>query len=116
MVHLNLFHGLSFVYAKIAKQAGEAVRIAHSHNTALRKSVTKPLKQLLHWIAKGVFTKEATDLWACSKSAAEFLFSKKALGQKGFQFIPNGIEIERFRFDPEVRKQTRADWALKGNL
>lgn len=113
VVHLNLFHGLSLVYARIARQAGVPMRIAHSHNTALRKSATRPLKLLLHGVAKRVFAKEATDLWACSTAAAEFLFPKSALATKGFQFIPNGIDTERFRFNAEVREQVRAELGLE---
>lgn len=116
IVHFNLFHGLSLVYVRIARKMGVPMRIAHSHNTALRKSITRPLKQMLHYIAKKAFTKEATDLWACSKSAAEFLFSKTVLERKGFRFIPNGIEIERFRFDPQAREQVRAELGLAGKF
>ena len=41
VVHLNIFQGLSLYYAYLAKKAEVAVRIAHSHNTALRQSKTK---------------------------------------------------------------------------
>ena len=112
VVHLNAFHGLSLYYAYLAKQAGIPVRIAHSHNTALRKSRTRILKMLVHHAAKSLFTSSATDLWACSASAAEFLFSKRQLASKGVQFIPNGIDIERFRFDRAMRESVRQDLGL----
>lgn len=112
LVHLNIFHGLSLYYAYLAKQSGVPVRIAHSHNTALRPSMGKPLKLLLHNAAKGLFTNSATELWACSKPAAKFLFSEGALKGKGVQLIPNGIDTRRFRFDAEVRKSIRAQLGL----
>lgn len=116
VVHLNIFHGLSLYYAQLAKQAGIPVRIAHSHNTALRKSAMRPLKLLIHKIAKELYTNAATDLWACSRSAAEFLFSKRALETNSFHFIPNGIEIERFRFDPTARKNIRKELGLENKF
>jgi len=114
VIHLNIFHGLSLYYAYLAKRAGVPVRIAHSHNTALRKSAGRPVKLLLHKAAKRLFTSSATELWACSTPAAEFLFSPKVLSQKGFQFTPNGIDTGRFRFRPEVRKAVRAQLGLEG--
>lgn len=116
VIHLNIFQGLSLACLHIAQQEGVPVRIAHSHNTALRKSLTRPMKLAIHTWAKERFTRYATDLWACSKGAAEFLFSGEALEQKGFQFIPNGIDIDRFRFDPVVRENVRKELGLTDKL
>lgn len=113
IVHLNIFHGLSLYYAVLAKREGVPVRIAHSHNTALRKSLTQPVKLLIHRIAKKLYSNAATDLWACSKAAAEFLFSKRELEEKGCRFIPNGIDIERFRFDRIKREMVRKELGLE---
>ena len=85
VVHLHIFHGLSLWYGNLAEQAGVPIRIAHSHNTALRKSRTKPLKLLVHQAAKEAFADKATDLWACSGQAAEFLFPRKILDRRGFR-------------------------------
>ena len=112
VVHVNIFHGVSLYYAQLAKRMGVPVRVAHSHNTALRKSRTRPLKMLIHRAAKALYTSSATDLWACSEPAAEFLFSKRQLAVKGFQFIPNGIDVERFRFDASARESARQELGL----
>ena len=109
VIHFNLFQGLSLSYVQIAKQEGVPVRIAHSHNTALRKSRGRQLKLLLHRLGAALYTDAATDLWACSGEAARFLFRRSALERKGFDFIPNGIEAERFRFDSAVRDAVRAE-------
>lgn len=116
VVHFNLFQGLSLYYVQIAKQEGVPVRIAHSHNTDLRKSLTRPLKLLLHRLGSRLFTGAATELWACSRLAAEFLFAPKVLKTRRYTFIPNGIETERFRFDPAVRRQVREKMALSDAL
>lgn len=112
VLHLHAFQGLSLYYLHLAKEAGIPVRIAHSHNTTLRKSLTRPLKLAVHACARERYTRDATVLWACSQDAAEFLFSARTLKQKKFQFIPNGIDTGRFRFDPTVRDTVRAELGL----
>ena len=116
VVHLNVFHGLSLYYARLAKKAGVPIRIAHSHNTALRASLTRPIKRLIHEIAKRLYSRDATDLWACSETAGKFLFSRKMLKERGFRFVPNGIETEKFRFDPKVRESVRKGLGLDGQF
>lgn len=120
-VHFNLFHGLGLYYVEIAQQEGVPVRIAHSHNTALRKSRGRAAKMLVHKAASRKFTKSATDLWACSRAAAEFLFCSEDLKRMGYRFVPNGIELERFRFDARGRSEAReelgvGDAFLLGNV
>ncbi len=105
VLHLNVYHGLSLYYLYLAKEAGVSVRIAHSHNTTLRSSWTRPFKLFVHELAKRCFTKDATDLWACSSIAAEFLFSVPEVYKS--QWIPNGIEIERFQFNAAQREIIR---------
>ena len=114
VVHLNIFQGLSLYYAYLAKKAEVAVRIAHSHNTALRQSKTKWLKLLLHNAGKSLWAENAMDFWACSRPAAEFMFTPKDL--RKYEFIPNGIDVEKFRFNDEVRKKVRKDLGIEGKL
>lgn len=116
VVHLNIFHGVSLYYAYLAKRAGVLVRIAHSHNTGLRKSVTKPAKCFLHWSAKELLTQSATGLWACSAPAAEFLFSKGQMEKRPFRFTPNGIDVAKFRFRADARERTREELGLRGQF
>ena len=101
VLHINAFQSLSLYYAKLAMQAGVPVRIAHSHNTALRKSPLRWAKMLLHRMGRRYLGRYATALWACSRDAASFLFSQRDLTARGYTFIPNGIALSRFRFDPK---------------
>ena len=114
--HLNAFQALSMFYLCLAKKEKIPVRLAHSHNTALRKSTFRWAKLLVHRLSKGLFTKEATALLACSRNAANFLFGKRVLRKKGFAFIPNGIDTARFRFDPEKRETLRQKLGLSNAL
>ena len=114
VVHLNIFQGLSLYYAYLAKKAGVQKIIAHSHNSALRQSKTKWLKLILHNVGKNLWTENATDYWACSKPAAEFMFTPKSLCK--YEFIPNGIDVERFRFNEDFRKKVRKDLNIEDKL
>lgn len=113
VLHLNAYQGLSLTYLELARKMGVPIRIAHSHNTALRISPTKPLKLLIHNWAKIRYTKQATALWACAEPAAKFLFSEKELDKRGYIFIQNGIDTERFKFAPEVRNIMRTELQLE---
>ena len=112
VVHLHIFHSLSLVYARLARDAGVTVRIAHSHNTELRKSPGRPLKLALHRWARRAYGDVMTHRWACSASAARFLFGDTP----EWTFIPNGIDVERFRFDPAARARVRGELGLEGKL
>lgn len=116
VVHVNAFQALSLFYLWQAKEAGVPVRIAHSHNTALRESPTKAAKLALHRWGRKRYAGEATDLWACSSAAAEFMFSRTELARQGFRFIPNGIDAARFRFDKAERERIRKELGLDGKL
>ncbi len=112
VIHINVFQGMTLYYAHLARQAGIPVRIVHAHNTDLRKSIARPIKLMLHYQYRCTFSKDATDYWACSKAAAEFLFTPRDLRENGFRFIPNGIDIDRFRFCPQKRASLRKEMGL----
>ena len=112
VVHLNIFQGMSLYYAHLAKQAGVPVRIAHSHNTDLRKSPTRRVKLWIHHLYSSRYAADATAFWACSKNAAEFMFPTELLEERGFTFIPNGIDTGKFRFDSAVRTAVRQELGI----
>ena len=115
-VWLNVYQGLALRYLRIAKQAGVPVRIAHSHNTALRASATRWLKLLMHRCSSRLYAKDATDVWSCSKAAAEFMFPRALLRERGYRVIPNGIETQRFRYDAAVREAVRQELGLQNRF
>lgn len=112
VLHLNIYQSLSLAYARLARNAGVPVRIAHGHNTALRRSPTRRLKLALHHWAGKKYGGDVTHRWACSAMAAEFMFGSAA----DFTFIPNGINTERFRFDPDTRTRIRKELGVENAL
>lgn len=115
VVHVNAYQGMSLYYLKIAADMGVPVRIAHSHNTALRKSLLRPVKHRLHEIYKARYAQYATKYWACSRAAGEFLFPKQLVESACFELFPNGIEISRFQRNHVVRENIRSSLGIGKN-
>ena len=107
VVHLNAFQVMSLNYVRLAAIEGVPVRIAHSHNTALRQSRTKEIKYIVHAVCKRLFSKYATEYWACSAKAAQFMFPSDIVNSRSVQLIPNGIDIERFQRSSAGREKIR---------
>lgn len=104
VLHLNVFHALTFAYAKDAERLGVPVRIAHAHGAGLRKSLTRPLKLLLHRLGRSLYGRALTARLACSDVSARFLFGKAA-----DEIIRNGIDTRRFSYSESARLDARRE-------
>ncbi len=94
--HMDKFSGMVL---RQAKKADIPVRIAHSHSIKNEGGV------LFHAVKSyyGSFIENnATDLFACSKPAAEWLFKQNA---KDAVIIKNGIDLNRFKQSDIIRKE-----------
>lgn len=108
VVHLNIFQGLALHYGRLAEKHGVPVRIAHCHVAGLRNSPGVALKLRLHELGKRLWGGCATTRLACSQRAAEFLFPKG----KSYEWVPNGIDVPRFRFREQGRESMRQELGL----
>lgn len=101
--HMDKFSGLVM---KRAAKAGIPVRIAHSHNTKNEGGLAFQLvkdhygRMVLPW---------ATDLFACSKAAADWMFGEKAAEAR---ILFNGVQPEDFAPSAEARSHIRAELGL----
>lgn len=99
--HMNT---LSVFSLKVAKKAGVKARIAHSHSTSNIKEWKRYiLKNVLRLFSK----KYATHYFACSELAGRWLFGNKAFDRGEVTVINNAIDIEKFKFDSELRETVR---------
>lgn len=111
IVHSNI-NTLSVFPLYAAKKAGVPVRIAHSHSTSNPREWKKNLmKNALRPFSK----KYATDYIACSELAGRYLFGDKAFESGKVKIIRNAIDVEKFKFDPEARKQLRKELGIKSD-
>lgn len=110
--HYDIIHGNvtspAVIYLRIAHKYGCAT-ILHSHSAGYRGGgMTQSVKK--------IFTKKAykhADLWfACGEEAAQRVYGDRYKNCSRYYFIPNAIDVKRYRFDANVRKQIRDKYAL----
>lgn len=94
----------SIVELSIAKYHGVKIRIAHSHMAHIKESKSEKLtRKIVTFFVKKI----ATDLFACGKEAATWMWGK-TLYEKGDVYImPNAINVSKFKFSYEKRKKIR---------
>lgn len=104
----SIVHGhmesLGRFYLKEAKRNKIPIRIAHSHNSSTEKTIKGYVKSLL----LKEYDKYATDLFACSKQAGNYMFKNKE-----FLVLNNAIDTEKFSFDQNIRNEVRKELDIK---
>lgn len=102
IVHGHL-SSLALMYLGIAKKHKVPYRIAHSHGAGHLKSIKGYAKYFMFKGAK-IF---ANKYYACSSDAGKYLF-----GNKKFEFLPNGVNPNRFVFNQSNREEIRNQYNL----
>lgn len=105
IVHSHADSGNAY-FLKIAKECQVSVRISHSHNT--NYTIKNKLRILLNEFQKRQIKRYATNLWACSYKAAEWLYGSK----ENVEVIHNAINIKNYAFSEDDRKQIREVYEL----
>lgn len=90
------------VMASVADNAGVKKVIVHSHCTGDNDNFKH---KVLRFVASFSMSKHVTTYCACSKEAAEWKFVSRYARQACI--IKNGIDTERFAFNPNIRKEYR---------
>lgn len=110
--HLFFYSGLALAEAKKAKVP---IRIAHAHNAHTGESRSVPRiayergMQLL-------IRANATHMLGCSGKACRYVFGDKIMKDPRAAVMPDGIDCDRFAFNPEVREQMRKKNGLDGKF
>ena len=99
IIHCHM-SSIGFLLFFIAKLNGIKVRIAHSHNSDTEKTLKGFIKSLLIRPYKYL----STINFACSEKAGNYLFKNKK-----FEIIPNGIEMDKYKFDDKIRRKIRKE-------
>lgn len=103
VVHCHTY--FNSMYALIAaKQCKIKKRITHSHNTISEKNPSI-LKRFYFFVSKIIINLYSTDFLACGQEAGEALFFRN----KNFRIIDNGIILDKFYYDSEIREKKRKE-------
>lgn len=97
------------IYLPIAKKSGVPITIAHA-----RSAGTDPgLKGKLTRFLRKNLSRKTDYCFACSQLAGEAVFGKTAVEKGIVQIIPNAIEIEKYRYDQQTRKELREKYQIE---
>ena len=112
VVHSHVFFYSGLVLAE-AKKAKVPVRIAHAHNAHTGESRSVPRIAYERGMQM-LIRANATHMLGCSEKACRYVFGDKIMRDPRAAVMPDGIDCDRFAFDPEVRKQVRKEYGLDG--
>ena len=100
IIHVHGSSSIMAIELLIAKINGVKVRIAHSRNTETNN-------YFIHKILKPIFTKSYNVALACGEDAGRWLFENQR-----FTVLHNGKDLEKYKFDENIRKKIREKYNL----
>ena len=112
VIHMNA-SSKNFILLKYAKKYHIPVRIAHSHNIDFQTK--NPVKKIVGNLLKIPMKKYATDYFACSYLAGEWLFGKKNVKNDKVKVIHNAVDYKNFKYNEKERKEMRKEFNIKEN-
>lgn len=108
ILHCHI-RSIASIIVPLAKK-NELITIVHSHSTSNGTGGKAKLKSIMQLPIRY----QADYFFACSQEAGEWLFGKRACESTRYHFIPNSIDVGRFFFNPEIRKEVRKEFHLDG--
>lgn len=118
VVHLHTKQWKSLVVEELCKEENIPKVIVHAHNTGidvLDKDKREEELRAHETIKKKLNINTATDFWACSNLAADFLFGN-SIPNNRIQIMPNAIDIDKFVFNKGVRDEYRRKYGLENSF
>ena len=105
IIHVNKNSAANILPLVIAKKNPKACIVVHSHNT--KPSIGKMVMCAINYINRKKLYELSDVHLACSTEAGNWLY-----GDRKFELIPNGIDVQRFRFDGTIRREYRKKLGL----
>lgn len=110
IVYADTENSLRAIHLLMAKLAGIPTRVVHSHNTNLQTE--SKISKIISRIIRHFFLFSATDYFACSDMAAEWLFPKSIFKKKKYTLLTNGVDLKTFKFDEKTRIRMREKYDI----
>lgn len=119
-IHIHTSFWADTIVEERAKAKGIKKIIIHSHSTGFasgtkKYDVTKEedMLRLHNAIKENLSIDIATDYWACSEPAAEWLYGKQIPKTK-IKIMKNAIDASSFAYNPQMREMYRKELGLEG--
>ena len=115
-VHVNMLSAANLIPLFVASKENERRRaagvkelhiIAHSHNS----NTPSLIKKILHKMNRKKVLRLATDYWACSKMAADWLFGENNT-ESNIHIVNNAIHASRYQFREAYRREIREEFGF----
>ena len=100
-LHLHVCSASNILPLRLNKTISKVIVHAHLSTTI------GGIASILHNLNKGYLLYHSTFLFSCSDLAGAHLFGNHCASDSRYKFIPNGVDINRFKFSEEKRKQIR---------
>ena len=97
------------IYLPIAKKAGVGITIAHARSAGVDAGIKGYLTRFLR---RNLY-KKCDYRFTCSALAGEAVFGDQRKEERKARFIPNAIEVDKFAFEKETRKQIRYELGIE---
>lgn len=98
------------IYLSIAKKYG-AYAITHSHSSGTDHSLHSYLYRVMSYNTRNV----ADYFFACSEAAGKDRFGRKVISGDHYAVLNNAIDVNRFSYNPSVRKAVRDELGIGQN-
>lgn len=113
---INVVHShmtlICFITSVIGMFCGVKVRIAHSHLAQYPTGIKKIIYGVFKWLTRITSTK-----WlACGEEAAKYLYGEKALRSGKVTILNNAVDIDKFKYQPEVRDHIREKYQIQDKI
>lgn len=112
VLHINsdsAYIAAAYIFA--AKKAGIERIYVHSHCTQIDENnrTKRFIKTAMHKICKPYVIKNTDMYLACSKLAGKWMFGEKNTDSEKYKTIFNGVEVERYLYDENIRRKYRKE-------
>ncbi len=112
-IWVNICSLANIDYMKMAKKYHIKYRIIHSHNS---ENMDSKLRGILHRVNRLFIKNYATDFWTCSEEAGRWFYNDKIINSNKYSIINNAIDLEKYKFNDEVRDDYRKKLDIDSNF
>ena len=112
--HMHTNSLANIIALQEAANAHIPIRIVHAHSSYANKGKLQWMNNLLHKYHQSNLDKYATNLFACSDKAAEWLFGGECCKGIKVQLIKNGINTSKYVVNETIRRKMREELGVSG--